>query len=86
MAQHLIAARTTANDGELACDWRFDARPEPGKDVRVQVNGLAAVVGDGTRIGAPCYFSGNRSRGELSGGSSRGSRAHDLPEDTPTAR
>lgn len=62
MAQHLIAARTTKTDGELACDWRLDAQPEPRKDVRLQVNGLAAVVGDGTRIGAPCYFSGDGGR------------------------
>jgi hypothetical protein len=75
VAQHLIAARTTENDGDLACDWRFDAQPEPGKDVRVQVNGLPAVVGDGTRIGAPCYFSGD-------GGTTARKRQAVMPRDT----
>jgi hypothetical protein len=57
VAQRKIAARTTAKDGDLACDWRFDQQPEPGKDVSVHVNGAAVGVGDGTCLGVDCYFS-----------------------------
>lgn len=52
-----MPARLTVADGDRGCDVALTATP--GAYVAVAVNGVLVAVGDGTRVNAPSYFSGN---------------------------
>lgn len=55
-----LVARATHSDGDLACDVAVQTAPAFGAFVYVSVNGvLVTDVGDGTKSGAECYFSGD---------------------------
>jgi hypothetical protein len=59
-----MAASTTAADHDEACADTIDVTPAPstnadGEYVAVRVNGVGYVVGNGTRVGVDCYFSGD---------------------------
>jgi hypothetical protein len=58
-----MTASTTTNDGDLACATAVTRTPATsstnGGYGGVRVNGLHVVVGDGTKTGADCYFSGD---------------------------
>lgn len=55
-----MPARATLADGDLACNIAVLKTPAAGTYVSVSVNGLSvSEVGDRTRAGAWCYFSGD---------------------------
>lgn len=52
-----LTARTTVNDGDLACNTALLAQPIAAGYVAVRVNGVAVPdVGDGVATGVSCYF------------------------------
>jgi hypothetical protein len=54
-----MAAVVTGGDGSLATIVAFFATPLPTSWVEVLVNGVSYQVGNGTKFGVPCYFSGD---------------------------
>lgn len=53
-----MPARTTAHDGDRACDIAIAVTPVRGAAIRVLVNGLdAGRLGDATKVGVACYLS-----------------------------
>jgi len=54
-----MQALVTASDNNLACGTAILATPPANAWVQVQVNGVAYKVGNGTKAGMPCYFSGD---------------------------
>lgn len=58
-----MSASTTTADGNLACATAVATTPATssaaGGAIGVQVNGVSYLVGDGTKVAADCYFSGN---------------------------
>lgn len=55
-----MLGRVTAVDGDRACDIVVARSPVPGTMVGVVLDGLwISQVGDGTKLGAFCYFSGD---------------------------
>jgi len=59
-ANKRMPALTTLADGDLACAIAVTRNPATGAYVGVMVNGIVVTeLGDGTRIGAACYYSGD---------------------------
>lgn len=62
-ANHNMAASITTVDGSLACATVVATTPAvssaAGGYVGVSVNGVTALVGDGTKVAVDCYFSGD---------------------------
>jgi len=54
-----ISASVTVADNDLATASTVAATPALGGYVGVRVNGVHYLVGDGTKIGVDCYFSGD---------------------------
>jgi hypothetical protein len=52
-----MPAQTTTADGQLACATAIGATPKGF--VGVNANGVSYDPGNGTKIGVPCYFSGD---------------------------
>ena len=53
-----MPVRTTTADGQRACDIADVLTPVAGSRIYVEVNGLKIPeLGDGTKVGAACYFS-----------------------------
>jgi hypothetical protein len=55
----LMAAQATTVDGDLAVTTAIAATPRSDSNVKVEVNGVNASVGDGVKVGVECYFSGD---------------------------
>lgn len=55
----LMSAQATTSDGDLAVTTPIAATPRSDCNVKVEVNGVNASVGDGTKLGVECYFSGD---------------------------
>lgn len=62
-ANKSMAASTTVADGDLACATAVATTPATsstaGGYIGVVVNGVAYLVGDGTKVAVDCYFSGD---------------------------
>lgn len=55
-----MPCRVTAHDGDLACDIAIARKPAPGAFITVVVSSWTITdVGNGTRVGCVCYFSGD---------------------------
>lgn len=58
-----MTASVTVNDGDLACATAVAQTPAAsstnGGYVFVDVDGTLVTPGDGTKVGVPCYFSGD---------------------------
>jgi hypothetical protein len=54
-----MQATITTSDNNLACPTAILSTPSVNSWIQVQVNGVSYKVGNGTKIGAPCYFSGD---------------------------
>jgi hypothetical protein len=54
-----MQAVATVSDNNLACPTAMFATPPANAWLQVQVNGVAYKVGNGTKTGVPCYFSGD---------------------------
>jgi len=52
-------ASVTFADGDLACVIGVQQQPTPNSWVGVAVNGIVCEVGNATKIGCECYFSGD---------------------------
>lgn len=62
-ANKSMAASTTVVDGDLACATAVAVDPSAstpaGGYIRVTINNVGVLVGDGTKVAVPCYFSSN---------------------------
>lgn len=54
-----MSALVTGGDGSLACAVAVAATPPVNGWISVYVNGVSYKVGNGTKLGVPCYFSGD---------------------------
>jgi hypothetical protein len=58
-----MSASTTTADGQVACATAVAVTPAAsstaGGGIGVRVNGVGYHVGDGTKVGVDCYFSGD---------------------------
>ena len=68
-----MVAATTNTDNNLACTTAILATPPANSWVLVLVNGVEYKVGNGTKFGVSCYFSGDggitaRATGGIIGG------------------
>lgn len=52
-----MTASVTSADGDEACPVAIAATPVGDGYVRVFINGIGIAVGNGTKVGVPCYFS-----------------------------
>lgn len=54
-----MAAQVTTSDGDLAVTTAVAVTPRSDSNVKVEINGVNASVGDGSKLGVDCYFSGD---------------------------
>ena len=54
-----MAALVTGGDNSLACSTALLSTPPTNAWLQVYVNGVSYRIGNGTKAGVPCYFSGN---------------------------
>lgn len=60
LANKQMPCRVTAYDGDLACEIAVQRKPAPGAFITVVVSSWTVTdVGNGTRVGCVCYFSGD---------------------------
>lgn len=54
-----LAALDTSGDNQLATNSTISFTPSNDSYVKIEVNGIDAIVGDGTNVDCDCYFSGD---------------------------